>query len=306
MVLSDRFKQAFKVALAMVITYGIALAMDWEKPFCAGLSVAFCSLATTEESLNRGVHRAVGTFLAGVAALIMVALFPQDRWPLLLAMSGFIALCTYRLSGGSRFTFIWFNAGFNVPIVAMLGGHVGLNSFDVIVLRVQETTLGVVVYSLVALLVWPRRGGADFENAVRSVCDVQRRLFGLYLKALGDRLQALFDAEPAAGSGLLARELLEDMRDWRVGVQQAFGRLSLDPGTVDHSTFRARVDARLERLEARMKAALDKADAAGVSDEERGNLHRLLGAYRGLSEALVDLAERATPIDWARLREARF
>jgi hypothetical protein len=55
-----------------------------------------------------------------------------------------------------------------------------------------------------------------------------------------------------------------------------------------------------------MEAAPDKADQALVSDEERGNMYRLLGAYRGLSEAPVDLAERVTPIDWARLREARL
>jgi len=183
-VLSDRFKESFKVALAMSMTYGIALSMDWDKPFWAGLSVAFCSLATAGESINRGVHRVVGTILAGVATVAMVALFPQDRWPFLLLMSGFIALCTYRLSAGSRFSFIWFNAGFNVPILAMLGEGIALNSFDMIVLRAQETALGVVVYSLVAVLVWPRRGAASFEETIRNVCDAQRQLFDRYLKRI--------------------------------------------------------------------------------------------------------------------------
>jgi hypothetical protein len=32
MVVLNRFKYSFKVALAMVIAYGIALSMDWEKP----------------------------------------------------------------------------------------------------------------------------------------------------------------------------------------------------------------------------------------------------------------------------------
>jgi len=652
----------------------------------------------------------------------MVALFPQDRWPFLLLMSGFIALCTYRLSMGSRSWYIWLNAGFNVPIVAMLGGNVGLNSFDVIVLRVQETTLGVVVYSLVAILLWPRSGKAALEGAVQTVCKAQHGLFsqyfkmmtgnsdagnaqrlraqiagqlpglgdrlegavtasyevwevrhawrrcisqlaglsqalerwrlgfneiqaldlyqfipglgafgaelearfaaidgmqvgqapqqqprahalrfdrdklralshferaavvlcrdqlvqldrltrelfdtisdirdygranaparialakqpavvidpdrlaatvrqsaalwltllaviyipafpnpvgvvalanafamvfslvphvsagvlllptllgaafagGLYmflmphlsgfgqlgvmifaasfvicyvyhrpqaalarmmglcmlvivlgvenqqtynflyfanwficgilfvlalmlawrfpisfrpedrflkmlgrffrsaefllsiadanqhrrrswlsrwrkafhlhevmvvphrlqawgralppaalgdtrrdlvqslvtsLQALGERLQVLLETREAAGSGFLVRELLEDMRDWHAGVQQAFERLSADPATVDQTAFRARVDARLAGLEARIEAALDKADEASVSDEERGSMYRLLGAYRGVSEALVDLAERVTPMDWVRLREARF
>lgn len=182
--LSDRFKESVKVALAMAITYAIALSMGWEKPFWAGLSVAFCSLATTGESINRGVHRIVGTLLAGVFTAMIVALFPQDRWPFLLAMSVFIAFCTYRVTAGSRYTFIWFNAGFNVPILAMLGEGLALNSFDMIILRGQETALGVVVYSLVALLVWPVRGAAGFESTVRGICDAQHQLFRRYFGLL--------------------------------------------------------------------------------------------------------------------------
>jgi uncharacterized membrane protein YccC len=184
MVPSDRFKDAFKLALAMVITYGIALSLNWEKPFWAGLSVAFCSLATAGESINRGIHRIAGTLLAGVVTLTLMALFPQERWLFLLAMSAFIALCTYRLSSGSRYFFIWFATGFTIPILAMLGEGLGLNSFNVVILRVQETALGVIVYSLVAILLWPQRGGADFENAVRAVCDAQHQLFRRYFRSM--------------------------------------------------------------------------------------------------------------------------
>ena len=62
----------------------------------------------------------------------------------------------------------------------------------------------------------------------------------------------------------------------------------------------------LERLEARIEEALDKADEASVSAVEGENMYRLLGAHRGVSEALVDFAKQAQGIDWARLREARF
>jgi uncharacterized membrane protein YccC len=162
---SEDFRQAVRVALAMVITYGIALSMDWDKPFWAALSVAFCSLATVGDSINRGIQRVLGTLLAGVVALMLVALFPQDRWLFLLSMSAFIALCTYRMNNSPRFFFIWFAAGFTVPILAMVGGTVGANSFEIIILRAQQTTLGVVVYSLVAVLLWPRRG----RGAIRGL-----------------------------------------------------------------------------------------------------------------------------------------
>jgi hypothetical protein len=126
------------------------------------------------------------------------------------------------------------------------------------------------------------------------------------LQALSERMQAMLDAQSTPQSGMLVGELMDDMRDWRAGILQAFGRLSADTGTVDPAAFRARVDARLARLEARVEETLDKADEEQVSIEARGNMYRLLGAYRGLSEALVELAERVSPIDWARLREARF
>jgi hypothetical protein len=32
MVLSGRFKESFKLALAMVLAYGIAFSVDWDKP----------------------------------------------------------------------------------------------------------------------------------------------------------------------------------------------------------------------------------------------------------------------------------
>jgi len=113
--------------------------------------------------------------------VVLVALFPQDRWPFLLSMSALIAFLTYQVNGGSRYQCIWFNAGFNIPIVAMLGEGLAASAFDYIVLRVQETALGAIVYSLVAVLLWPRHGAAGFEERICNVCDAQRDLFGRYL-----------------------------------------------------------------------------------------------------------------------------
>jgi len=93
-VLSDRVKAAVKTALAVVLAYGVALSMDWEKPYWAAFTVAFCSLATVGESLNKGLLRLSGTFLGGVAAITLIALFPQDRWLFLVGMSIFGGFCT--------------------------------------------------------------------------------------------------------------------------------------------------------------------------------------------------------------------
>ena len=120
-VLSDRFKAAVKTALAMVLAYGVALSMDWDHAYWAAFSVAFCSLSTIGESLNKGLLRLSGTLLAGLAALTLIALFPQDRWLFLIGMSIFTGLCTYMMFGTSRWYF-WYVAGFSVPLLALAGG----------------------------------------------------------------------------------------------------------------------------------------------------------------------------------------
>jgi signal transduction histidine kinase len=277
--MSDQFKHAFKVALAMVIAYGIALGMGWEKPFWAGFAVAFCSLATAGESIDHGMQRIAGTLLAGLATIVMVALFPQDRWPFLLAMSGFIALCTYLVSGVSRYNYLWFNAGFNVPILAMLGDNLAINSFETIILRAQETALGVVVYSLVAVLVWPRRGAVDFEQSVKTTCADLQQLFSRYLgiaqgipdddtaeqlrTRLNGQLSRLDDQLGGAvyDSGEIwqsvrawkrcireLKELSQTMERWRLGLD-TLGKLDLQRLLPGHADYASGLEARLAAIQ---------------------------------------------------------
>jgi uncharacterized membrane protein YccC len=61
MILSTKTKEAIKTALAMTIAYGIALSMDWGRPYWAGFAVAMISLATIGQSLNKAALRVLGT-----------------------------------------------------------------------------------------------------------------------------------------------------------------------------------------------------------------------------------------------------
>jgi hypothetical protein len=105
---------------------------------------------------------------------------------------------------------------------------------------------------------------------------------------------------------VLARELLSEVRAWRVGLQDIFSNLSQHPEAADFADFRARLDTLLVRLEGQIEKAVAGADKAGISTSENENSIRLLGAFRGLSEELVNFAKQSGEIDWARLREARF
>src|SRR6516225_2868882 len=121
-VLSDRFKAAVKTALAMVLAYGVALSMDWDNAYWAAFAVAFCSLSTVGESLNKGLLRLCGTCLGILATIILIALFPQDRWLFLIGMSIFVGFCTYMMAAGTSRWYFWQVAGFSVPLLALAGG----------------------------------------------------------------------------------------------------------------------------------------------------------------------------------------
>lgn len=67
---------------------------------------------------------------------------------------------------------------------------------------------------------------------------------------------------------------MEDETDtWRAGLQEIFRRLSLDPDAAAHDGFRTRLDAKLERLEAHIEAALYQADTISIPAAEADTGH---------------------------------
>jgi uncharacterized membrane protein YccC len=175
----EGFRQAVRVALAMVVAYYISLSMGWDRPQWAGLAVALCSLATVGDSINKGLLRILGTFLAGGIALMLAALFPQDRWAYLLVATLYIAFCSYMMASTSRWYF-WFIGGYVMALLAMAGGPEGSTLFETTVLRLQQTTMGLVVYMIIANVLWPVRAAPVFDRALSQVLMAQRGLFKRY------------------------------------------------------------------------------------------------------------------------------
>ena len=66
MSLSHDIKESIKTALAMTLAYGIGLQMGWDRPYWAGFAVAFISLATVGQSLNKATLRMLGTVVGAI------------------------------------------------------------------------------------------------------------------------------------------------------------------------------------------------------------------------------------------------
>ena len=82
--------------------------------------------------------------------------------------------------------------------------------------------------------------------------------------------------------------------------------LAEDPTAVNPEALRSRLDRKLAQLEVRIKEALNKAGEGQINNRERENFYRLLGAYRGVSEAAVAYVGVSSAIDWRPWYEERF
>jgi len=178
--LSTRAKEAIKVALAMVLVYGIAMQMGWDKPYWAGFTVVTINVLSTGVSITRGFVRSLGTLVGAAAGLVIIGMFPQERWLLMLCLSLYLAFCTYMLTGKNQ-SYFWFLAAFTCLIIIGVSSPPESQSvFQLAVLRTQETVLGAVVYVLVAAFLWPVSSVGLFNGACRKLWATQTQLYHSY------------------------------------------------------------------------------------------------------------------------------
>ncbi len=234
--LSEQFKFAFKVSLSLVIVYGVALSQGWGKPGWAAFTVLVASLATAGESINKGLLRLLGTLVAAVVTIVLLGLFPQDRWAFVFSVGAYCAFCTFMMVGNPRYYF-WLVAGMLVPMFSLAGGSVPLNSFAIMVLRLQETLLGLLTFSLVWLTFWPTSSRQTFDDTLRGLVEDLNALLGQHLSTGPEdaddmetnRLRTRTAQAQARLRDLLEGAQVEDYRIWesRAAWRAAVNHLSL-------------------------------------------------------------------------------
>ncbi|WP_444921985.1 FUSC family protein [Microbulbifer sp. CnH-101-G] len=184
MQLSRNAKESLKLATALVSVYAIAMGLNWEKPFWAGFAVIVCSQANLGQSLNRAILWIMGTLFALMGGWLIVALFPQDRWLFMIALSLWVASCVYFLQR-SRYQYFWITCGYVILLLwDATGGDLSI-SYEEGILRVQESLLGIVVYGLIAVLIWPNCSRDELDKASAELLEKHR----LFAESCFDRIQ---------------------------------------------------------------------------------------------------------------------
>ena len=150
-----KFKEAIKTGLAFALVFGIAMQLGWMNPYWAGWAVAVIALPTAGASIRKGTLRVVGTIPGCLAALVIHALAPQERWTFMLLTCGWMFFTTYLMVSRKKDSYLWTMAGYVCLMILLSDLDSSGNMFESAVFRTVETVMGVVVYTLIAVFLWP-------------------------------------------------------------------------------------------------------------------------------------------------------
>ena len=145
---------AIATALAVGLAIFAALALRLEDAYWAGISAFVCSQASHPASLQKGLHRIVGTTAGAVAAVIVFPplAFDHSATMLLLFCAGSVAIAGSLVG---RYSYAWLLGGITAVMV-MLGAlddpRLALN---LAFFRTAEVAIGVVAAVLMSKLLLP-------------------------------------------------------------------------------------------------------------------------------------------------------
>ena len=154
----DKYKSPFKLALSMVLFYWLAFYMNWDLPKYGAIAIAVISLDTTGGSLQKGLMRILGTTFGLLFGLAMLTFFIQSRWGIMFSIAIWLTICVYYMQG-SKYEYAWHVAAF-MPLVILGQNYADSQyAFDYSIYRYLETCAGVLIYTTIDTLLWPKNAG---------------------------------------------------------------------------------------------------------------------------------------------------
>jgi uncharacterized membrane protein YgaE (UPF0421/DUF939 family) len=210
---SDALKDSLKLSFSMTIFYAIALTLNWDMPKYGALAIILISLGTVGASLQKGMLRIAGTTVGLLVGFVIIANFYQTRWLAMSAIAVYLFVISYMMQR-SRYNYAWYVAGF-VPIIIWA---VTYNKFDLVfhyaIFRYLETTVGVVIYTLVCAILWPKNlGNSVYEMGKKLLKDQAYAVSGI----LNHLAKPHFNPYYASSN-----QLSKDVMQFEQSLKQAF------------------------------------------------------------------------------------
>jgi uncharacterized membrane protein YccC len=217
-------RQAIQVAVAASLAIATGELVSPARWYWAVI-VAFVIFAGTNtwgETLTKGWQRLLGTVLGVPAGVLVATLVSGDKVASLVMIFVCLFCAFYFMQVTYSLMTFWITT-----MLALLYGLLGQFTFDVLLLRIEETAIGAVIGVTVAILVLPTNTGTAIRDDTRA--------FLTTLSALIETsIATMFDDEVTVSPTEQARQLDRDLQQFRVtakpllaGVAGFTGRRSI-------------------------------------------------------------------------------
>ena len=155
---------------AAVLAYYVALRIGFAQPVWAVTTVYLVSQPLSGAVLSKALFRLLGTFLGGVAAVILLPAFVNEPLVLSLALALWLGLCVYiaQLDRTPR-SYVFLLAGYTASIIGFPSVFAPGNIFNTAVLRVQEIGIGIVSASLIHSAIFPRSVTSRLQQQIGAI-----------------------------------------------------------------------------------------------------------------------------------------
>ncbi len=158
----QKFKFALKISLSLTLAYIIPIAMGWNQPNTAAMTVMLiASAGGVSDSIEKGILRVLGTIIGAILGMLLIAFFPQERILYLLSMSLILSIITYLYYAYQGDSTVFMLSAVMIMVVFLQGPE---NAFLYGIDRTYMTIFGILVYTIVGIFLWPNKEGKTTIN----------------------------------------------------------------------------------------------------------------------------------------------
>jgi uncharacterized membrane protein YccC len=190
---------AAKTTASGLIALLIAFTFNLDQPQWALLTVFIVSQPQSGLVLAKSFYRVIGTLIGAAVALLLVALFAQERVLFLGALALWVGVCTFGSQYARNFVaYSFVLSGYTAAVVGIPAALEANNAFYIASARVTEICLGIIVAAAVHRIVLP---GSLAAALWQSVAAARQALIG-YLEKLPDDSHAAKSAVPLVSKAI--------------------------------------------------------------------------------------------------------
>ncbi|MBV9029121.1 MAG: FUSC family protein [Pseudonocardiales bacterium] len=190
-------RQALQVGIATSLAIVVGELVSPARWYWAVLTafIVFANTSSRGDVISRGWQRLVGTVGGVLAGMGLAVLVSGHELPALLVLFGCAFLMLYLVRISQSLLAFWVTA-----VLAVLYGLIGQFSVQALVLRIEETAVGVAMGTLAAYLVLPKRTREAFGEALDEMVDAADAV-------LTGSVERILGRDPASPLERLTRDL---------------------------------------------------------------------------------------------------